>query len=151
VKIFSKYLNNKGLSIEFEQMFESSTFWSYAKKYSGRIKAIDFEIIKPNLSKISHTIKDSLKPLIEKTNSHKTHLKLEAPKEGILENIDKENKLVDGLVSYSSEGGGNISMKVVGLTNTVKTKDMAKIKKIKEIDIKGSPDQIMKIWKGLTE
>lgn len=151
LKIFSKYLNNRGLSIEFEQLFESNTFWSYAKKYNGRIKTIDFEIIKPNLSKISYTIKDSLKPLIEKTNSHKTHLKLDAPKEGVLENIDKDNKLVDGLVSYSSEGGGNISMKIIGLKSSIKTKDMAKIKKIKEIDIKGSPDQVIKVWKSLTE
>lgn len=151
LKIFGKYLKSKGLSIEFEQLFESETFWSYARKYSGRIKTIDFEIVKPNMSNISYTIKDTLKPLIEITNSHKTHLKLDAPKEGVLEKIDKENKLIDGLVSYSSEGGGNISMKVIGLKNKIKTKDMAKIKKIKEIDIKGSPDQVIKVWKSLTE
>lgn len=151
LKVFGKYLSRKGLSIEFEQLFESHTFWSYARKYNGRIKSVDFEIIKPNLSKISVTIKDSLKPLIETTNSHKTHLKLEAPKEGVLEHIDKDNGLVEGLVSYSSEGGGNISMKIIGLKTSIRTKDMAKIKKIKEIDIKGSPDQVIKVWKNLTE
>lgn len=148
-KILNKYLLPYCLSIEFEQMFQSDTFWSYVRKYEGRIKSIDFEIIKPNLSKISHTIKDSLKPLIESTNSHKTHLKLDAPKEGVLENINSENKLVDGLVSYSSEGGGNISMKILGVSTRVKTENMTTTKKIDEIQIKGSPDQIIKIWKDI--
>ncbi|MFV5691650.1 hypothetical protein ACM55K_06480 [Flavobacterium sp. LT1R49] len=149
--IFSKYLKLYGLSIEFEQLFESKTFWSYARRFDGRIKSIDFEIIKPNLSKISHTIKDSLKPLIESTNSHKTHLKLDAPKEGVLENINKENKLVDGLVTYSSEGGGNISMSIIGLATRVRTDRMVTTKKISEINIKGSPDQVIKVWKDITE
>lgn len=148
-KILNKYLLPYSLSIEFEQMFQSATFWSYVRKYDGRIKSIDFEIIKPNLSKISHTIKDSLKPLIESTNSHKTHLKLDAPKEGVLENINTENKLVDGLVSYSSEGGGNISMKILGVSTRVKTENMTTTKKINEIQIKGSPNQIIKLWKDI--
>lgn len=148
-KILNKYLLRYSLSIEFEQMFQSATFWSYVKKYDGRIKSIDFEIIKPNLSKISHTIKDSLKPLIESTNSHKTHLKLDAPKEGVLENINTENKLVDGLVSYSSEGGGNISMKILGVSTRIKTENMTTTQKINEIQIKGSPDQVIKLWKDI--
>lgn len=151
LNIFSKYLKFYGLSIDFEQLFESNTFWSYAKKFSGRIKSIDFEIIKPNLSKISYTIKDSLKPLIESTNSHKTHLKLDAPVEGSLENINKENKLVNGLVSYSSEGGGNISMKIIGITARIRTDKMVTTKKITEVNIKGSPDQVIKVWKDITE
>lgn len=151
LNIFSKYLKFYGLSIDFEQLFESNTFWSYAKKYNGRIKSIDFEIIKPNLSKISYTIKDSLKPLIESTNSHKTHLKLDAPVEGSLENIDKDNKLVNGLVSYSSEGGGNISMKIIGITARITTDKMVTTKKISEVNIKGSPDQVIKVWKDITE
>lgn len=148
-KILTKYLLPYSLSIEFEQMFKSGTFWNYVKKYEGRIKSIDFEIIKPNLSKISRAIKDSLKPLIESTNSHKTHLKLDAPKEGVLENINPENKLVDGLVSYSSEGGGNISMKIMGISTRVRTEDMTTTKKIDELQIKGSPDQIIKLWKQI--
>lgn len=151
LKIFGKYLKGYGLSIEFEQLFESNTFWSYAKKYDGRIKSIDFEIIKPNLSKISYTIKDSLKPLIESTNSHKTHLKLDAPIEGVLENINKDNKLVNGLVSYSSEGGGNISMKITGMKTKIRTDKMVKTKKISEVSIKGSPDQVIKVWKDIAE
>lgn len=151
LNIFSKYLKFYGLSIDFEQLFESNTFWSYAKKYNGRIKSIDFEIIKPNLSKISYTIKDSLKPLIESTNSHKTHLKLDAPVEGSLENIDKDNKLVNGLVSYSSEGGGNISMKIIGINARITTDKMVTTKKISEVNIKGSPDQVLKVWKDITE
>lgn len=150
LKIFLKYLKEYSLSIEFEQMFESETFWSYAKKYEGRIKSVNFEIIKPNLSKISHTIKDTLKPLIEITNSHKTHLKLDAAKEGVLDNINKDNTFVEGLVSYSSEGGGNISMKISGMSTQIKTNNMTKTKKINELLIKGSPDQIFKVWKDVT-
>lgn len=150
-KIFSKYLLEHGLSIEFEQLFESNTFWSYAKKYEGRIKTIDFEIIKPNLPKISDTIKNTLKPLIEETNSHKTHLKLEAPREGVLENISSKNEKINGLVSYSSEGGGNISMSIIGLKQKIKTKNMTKNKKIKELQLKGSPDQIIKVWKDIVD
>lgn len=150
-KILSKYLIESGLSIEFEQIFESNTFWSYARKYQGRIKTIDFEIIKPNLAKISDSIKNTLKPLIEETNSHKTHLKLEAPREGVLENIGKENKKLNGLVDYSSEGGGNISVTVIGLKTKIKTKNMTKTKKIKEVQLKGSPNQLIKVWKELVD
>jgi hypothetical protein len=150
-KIFSKYLLPHGLSIEFEQLFESNTFWSFAKKYEGRIKTVDFEIVKPNLAKISDSIKNTLKPLIEETNSHKTHLKLEAPREGVLENIDSDNEKINGLVEYSSEGGGNISMSIIGLKHKVKTKNMTKTKKIKEVQLKGSPDQIIKVWKDIVD
>ncbi|WP_347066045.1 hypothetical protein [Flavobacterium sp. WV_118_3] len=151
LKLLNKYLSPYKLVIEFEQLFESNTFWNYARKYDGRIKSIDFEIIKPNLSKISYTIKDTLKPLIESTNSHKTHLKLDAPKEGVLEHINKDNKLIDGLVSYSSEGGGNISLNIIGMKSKIKTDKMSETKKINEIQIKGSPDQVIKMWKDITE
>lgn len=149
LKMFCQYLSTYGLVIEFEQIFESNTFWNYVSKYEGRIKSIDFEIIKPNLSHISNTIKNTLKPLIEGTNSHKTHLKLEAPKEGVLENVDKSNKQLNGLVDYSSEGGGNISMKILGYKYKIKTRNMSKSKKIKEFQIKGSPDQVIKLWKEI--
>ncbi|EAP87943.1 hypothetical protein [Croceibacter atlanticus] len=151
LKIFNKYLNQNSLSIELEQIFEENKFWSVANKYQGRIKLIDFEIIKPNMSRISQSIKATLKPLIQNTNSHKTHVKLSAPEQGVLENIDKENKQVEGLVSYSSEGGGNITMKVLGLKSRIKTKNMAKTKKINELQLKGSPEQIIKVWKDIVE
>ncbi|KEZ93513.1 hypothetical protein IL45_04685 [Nonlabens ulvanivorans] len=151
LKIFNKYLNQNSLSIEVEQIFEENKFWNVAKKYEGRIKLIDFEIIKPNMSRISQSIKATLKPLIQNTNSHKTHVKLSAPEQGVLENIDKKNKQVEGLVSYSSEGGGNITMKVSGLKSRIKTKNMAKTKKINELQLKGSHEQIIKVWKDIVE
>ncbi|PQJ31912.1 hypothetical protein BST92_08220 [Nonlabens arenilitoris] len=151
LKIFNKYLNQNSLSIELEQIFEENKFWNVANKYEGRIKLIDFEIIKPNMSRISQSIKATLKPLIQNTNSHKTHVKLSAPEQGVLENIDKKNKQVEGLVSYSSEGGGNITMKVLGLKSRIKTKNMAKTKKINELQLKGSPEQIIKVWKDIVE
>lgn len=149
--IFNHYLEQQGLLIQMEQIFESSTFWKYTEEYEGRIKAIDFEIVKPNLSKISRTIRDTLKPLIENTNSHSTHLALNAPANGVLENINKNNQQINGLVDYSSEGGGNISLKVIGLNKKLKTKDMAKSVKIREVQIEGSPDQVIKVWKDIVE
>lgn len=149
--IFNKILKRSSLVIEVEQIFEQGKFWDYTRKYEGRIKAMDFEIIKPNMSKISKTIKNTLKPLIENTNSHKTHLSLQAPKEGVLENVNKKNDYLGGLVSYSSEGGGNISIKVVGLKSKIKTKNMAKTKKIKELKLKGSPEQIIKVWRDIVD
>lgn len=150
-QIFNKHLFNSGLSIDIEQIFEVASFWDYIKKYDGRIKSLDFEIIKPNLSRISKSIQNSLKPLIEKVNSHKTNLKLDAPIEGVLENINEKNGILNGLVDYSSEGGGNISIKIQGINRKITTKNMVKTTKINEIYLSGHQDQVIKIWKQILD
>src|SRR5690606_7704208 len=150
-EIFNKHLFFNGLTIDIEQIFEVTEFWEYINKYKGRVKALDFEIIKPNMSRISKTIQNSLKPLIEKVNSHKTNLKLEAPREGVLENVNDKNALLNGLVEYSSEGGGNISLKVQGINRKITTEKMVKTSKINEVYLTGHQDQVIKIWQQILD
>lgn len=149
--VFKKHLKSYGLVVEIEALFEIDTFWSITDRYRDKIKEIDFEIVKPNMSRISRRINNTIKPLIKSTNSHKTNLKLSAPKDGVLENINKENEIVSGLVDYSSEGGGEVSLKIEGLRKRMKSSKMHKFIEVKEIDIKGAPDQLIKIWKEIVK
>jgi len=148
-EIFNKHLFLNSLTVDIEQIFEVADFWEYVDKYNGRIKELDFEIIKPNMSKISKTIQNSLKPLIEKVNSHKTNLILEAPSEGILENINSKNSYINGLVDYSSQGGGSVTMKVHGIQRKITTDKMVKTTKINEIYLTGHKEQILKMWQEI--
>lgn len=54
------------------------------------------------------------------TNSHRTDLKLNSSEGSTLE-INQENSLVNSLVEYSSQGGGDIVVKIKGLKKTIRT------------------------------
>jgi len=147
--ILQKLLLRYQLNIEIEQLFDVGTFWNYLELNKGAIKSINFEFIKPNLADISKSLTKNLKDFTNAVNSHKSNIIVKAPDQGYLENIDKKNIAVKGLVDYSSEGGGNIKVKVKGLKKYLKTKDSPKTLTVKELDLEGTPDQIIKLYKEL--
>lgn len=138
LQVFNRYLKKLGLKISFEKIYDKKEFWSLLNQYSGKIKMLRFEIIKPNMSSISHSIKDYLKPLIEKTNSQITKVSLEADKGETLDKITPVNKYLNSLVDYTSEGGGNVVLRVNDQRKLINSSDLSKTLLIPESDLKGT-------------
>ena len=149
--ILRKELRRFGLNIEIEQMFSSISFWEFIKAYKYKISYLNFEYIKPNMANISGKLPEDFKKLAENVNSHESHLTLKAPENGVLENIDKKNKVINGLVEYSSLGGGNIKVKVKGIRKQKSTSENPEFVEIREIDLEGQAEQIIKLYKTIVE
>lgn len=76
-------------------------------------------------------------------------MKLQSSKEANLI-IERENAQIDGLVDYASQGGGNISFKVKGLTKKVKTAKTPTEINVDEMKLKNlSPQGLINILKLL--
>lgn len=131
----NRYLKSKNLAIYIEPIYSKEEFWSVVEKYENRIRQLDFELIRPNMSNISSKIDEQLKMLENSVDAHKLNLKLQSSKDSNLL-IDKDNLQIEGLVDYASQGGGNISFKVKGLRQKVKTSKTAISIHIDELELK---------------
>jgi hypothetical protein len=131
----NRYLKSKNLAIYIEPIYSKEDFWDIVQKYENRIKQLDFELIRPNMSNISSKIDDQLKQLENSVDAHKLNLKLQSSRDGNLV-IDRDNQQIDGLVEYASLGGGNVSFKVKGLRKKVKTAKTPKEINIDELEVK---------------
>lgn len=106
---FQSRLDEYKISIYIEPIYAASTFWDLVEHNS--ISWIKFDIIKPNLANISGAFSGDLRESADMFNSHKTELRYNAPQNNCLENLDRNNQVLDGLVEYASQGGGNIRVK----------------------------------------
>lgn len=131
----NRYLKSKNLAIYIEPIYSKEDFWEIIEKYEHRIRQLDFELIRPNMSNISAKIDEQLKALENSVDAHKLNLKLQSNKDATLI-IERDNKQIDGLVDYASQGGGNISVKVKGIKKKVKTAKTPTEIYIDEIDVK---------------
>jgi len=125
----SRILKRFNLGVYFEPLYEENKFWEVIDRYPTTIVQVGFELISPNLSNISSTLKIDLDKLRSDTNTHKTDLELNSSKDSNL-TINKNNELINSLVEYSAAGGGNASIRVRGLKRKIKTNQY-----IKEITI----------------
>lgn len=151
LKVFKRDLKQYGLNIEIEQLFDPVNFWQYVSKYKTELTYINFEFIKPNLANISKSLPEVFRKFAETTNSHESHVSIRAPKNGILENIDKTNEDINGLVEYTSEGAGSIKLKVKGIKKQYDTKKNPKTLKIGELLIEGATEQVVKVYKSIVD
>lgn len=130
------------LNIQIEALFEKNQFWNLVQEFSGRIVSVKFELISPNMANITKTLELDLARLNADTNSHRTDLKLNSSESAVLE-IKRDNKLIDSLVAYSSEGGGDIEFKVRGFKKTVRTSKSVREISIDEMAIKNlTPERL---------
>ena len=150
-KVFRRDLEKYGLNIEIEQMFNSIDFWDYVKKYDEQITFINFKFIKPNLANISKSLPEDFKDFADNVNSHESHIAIKAPEKGTLVNITQENLSVNGLVEYSANGAGSIKMKVKNIRKQLDTKEKPLTLEIRELDIEGSAEQVIKLYKTIVE
>jgi hypothetical protein len=143
------YLGEYNLRARFESIFSEHVFWDVIEGNKGKIKDIKFELITPNLANISDVLSEELKDFARGTNTAQTNLDIIAdPASSII--IDKDNPKIKGLVQYSSQGGGNISIKLRGVSKRMHTKKSKKRFEIDEVEISGKNDQqFVNLLKGL--
>lgn len=137
-RVLQRYL----LTFQVEALFEKSEFWHLVDEYQGRITSVNFELISPNMANISKVLELDLGRLNADTNSHRTDLKLNSSEESALE-INQENPLVNSLVDYSSQGGGDIALKVKGIKKTIRTSKSVREISIDELSIQNlTPERL---------
>ena len=136
-KILNRELSNK------------ESFWQLVENNENRIKSIKFKYIKPNLANISSSLSEAFKNFTNRTNSNESHIFIKSPKNGHLENINKFNEEINGLIDYTSEGAGEVSMKIEGIRQEYSTKNNPVIITIKEIEINGNSEQVTEVFKKL--
>ena len=150
-KTFRKDLEKFGLNIELEALYDQVEFWNYVDKHQKDITYINFQFIKPNLANISKSLPEVFRSFAEETNSHESHITIKAPEKGRLDNISKSNEDIKGLVDYTSEGAGSIKLKIKGLRKQQNTKENPIILQVKEMDIEGPSEQVIKLYKTIVE
>jgi len=149
VKLFNKGLKQYGLDIAIEELFEQKSFWKFVQSHKYEIKLIDFKYIKPNLADISKSLPEDFRNFTDNVNSKESHIVLKAPENGVLENIDKSNKTVNGLVEYTSEGAGEIKLKIKGFRKRYSTKENPVTISISEAQIEGPAEQVIKVYQSI--
>jgi hypothetical protein len=146
-KNLNRFLREKNLQIYIEPIYSKENFWDIIKKYNGRIRRLEFQLIRPNMSNISSKIDQQLKALENSVDAHKMDLNLESSKDSTLI-IDKKNERISGLVDYASEGGGKISVFIKGIRKKIQTANNPKEITIDSVDIKNaSPAEVIDILK----
>lgn len=127
-------LGTYGLSVEIREIFEKNNFWELIKEYKNNITKIRFEMIAPNMANISKVLTIDLKQLNRDSNCHKANIELEAPDNSHLE-INENNDLINSCVDYSSEGGGDIALKINGFRHQIKTSTSIRTIEIDELSV----------------
>lgn len=146
---FQRLLHEYYLNIQIEALFEKNYFWELIEEYSGKITSVKFELISPNMANISKALELDLAQLNVDTNSHRTDLKLNSGEGSVLE-INPDNTLVNSLVDYSSEGGGDIELRLKGVKKAIRTSKTVRELTIDEFSAKNlSPDMLTMIFEKL--
>ncbi len=133
-----------------EPLFEKHVFWDLINANVDRVQEIEFEMITPNMANISQTLPEDLRQFAKATNSIKSKIAIASDKSSALK-IDKNNAVIAGLVDYSSEGGGDIAIKLTGYKKKIHTSKTVKEITIEEASLIGEPDEVAKLLKGLLE
>lgn len=137
------------LSIAFEPIYKQEYFWNLVSKYENKITQIDFELISPNMSNISASLKVDLRELNATTNTHRTHLQLNSDDDSHL-TPSSSDTMIDSLVKYSSDGGGDITIKVKGLNRKLHTAKGIIETSVDELSItSASPEKLQYIFRDL--
>lgn len=139
------------LNIRVEALYNKVEFWNYVDRHKDEITFINFEFVKPNLADISGSLPKVFKNFVNDTNSHESHIVIKAPEKGFLENINESNEEISGLVNYTSEGAGSIKIKAKGLKKQMDTKENPVTFQIRELEIEGVADQVIKAYKAIVE
>lgn len=100
------------------------------------------------MANISGTLPDNLKDFARATNALRSKIEISSEKSNALK-IDENNTTIAGLVDYTSEGGGDISIKISGFKKKIHTSKTVKEVVIDEASLIGEPDAVAAILKDL--
>lgn len=146
----SDQLGHHHLRAIHEPLFEKKQFWAILNQYQGKVKSVEFEIITPNMANISGTLPEDLKEFARQTNSTRNRLKIESDPEAPL-HLEESNRVLQGLVNYSSEGGGNIAVKIDGIKKKYQTSKTVKEVTLGEVEMQGGAEQIVQALRELLQ
>lgn len=132
----------------YEPIVERKVFWDIVEKYEGKIQKLEFEFITPNMANIAGSLPENLKEFAKVTNSVKNKLDIESDPESNL-HIEKNNRTVSALADYTSDGGGNVAIKVSGLSKKINTSKTVKHVEISEMELQGTADEVANILKEI--
>jgi hypothetical protein len=118
------------------------------KQHKGKVSQITFDLITPNMANISGSLPDDLRDFAKRTNSIQTAVSITADPASSLK-IEKTDPAVNGLVDYSTSGGGDISIRLTGIKKKIHTSRSVKEVTIDEAVLSGTPDAVAEILKGL--
>lgn len=143
-----RILSQRQLTAVSDPLFEKHVFWNLINENIGKVQQIEFEIITPNMANISGTLPENLKEFARQTNSVKSKIVINSDPSTSLR-VDENNPTINGLVDYSSEGGGDITLKINGYSKKIHTSRTVKEIAIDETCLIGEPEAVAKILKEL--
>lgn len=111
LKAMNDALSYYNIEMHVEPISLEKDFWAAIHDSGKDVYKITYEIIKPNITNISGTLDEEVRKFIDKTNSHKTTISIEASTNGQLTNINSDDKELSGLTKYSTEGAGRAIVK----------------------------------------
>lgn len=138
----NRLLRRNNLGVYFEPLFEKGNFWETVERYPNQIMKASFDLISPNMANISEGLKIDLGALHRSTNTKRTKLELNSD-EGATLTLRRDDPTINSLVDYASEGGGTISIKIVGMKRTITTSDSIKETIIDEAIIKTDDPKLL--------
>ena len=125
-KTFNYKLRHYNLAIKINKEYNAQDFWDIASQYEKSIKKLRFEFNYPNLPRVTKNLNSALKNASEIVNSTRSAIEFNAEEKKTLQNINANNKTINGLVKASAEGGTPIKMRVKGYKKYVETGNKAK-------------------------
>lgn len=143
-------LQRSGLRLHAERVFSKTHFWQLVREYRDKITWIEFEFVTPNMSNISNTLSSILKELAKETNSSQSNLQLRSDPASSLD-IDPKDETIQGLVDYTSEGGGDISIKIKGFRKKIKSSRSIREIELDDLQLSGPPEQVASIVRSILQ
>jgi hypothetical protein len=136
------------LTAIWEPLFEKKVFWDLVDRYKGKIQEVDFELVTPNMANISGVLPENLRQFAKRTNAVKSRVAI-ASDGGSALKIDHNDPVVNALVDYSSEGGGDIAIRLAGIKKKVHTSRAVREVSIDEAILQGTPENVASILREL--
>jgi hypothetical protein len=142
-------LEEKNLTCDIEPTFEKKRFWETVKRYPNQIRETEFFMVSPNLSEIAKSLNLDLDTLHKTTNTKQTTLSLQSDKASNL-TLSMDDEFISSLVDYSSKGGGNITIKIKGLSKSIKTAKSVTRISVDEMEFTGlTPPKLISLFMSL--
>jgi hypothetical protein len=150
-KAIDKELSEYYLRFYPQPKYEERVLWEMLRKYEGRVEKLQFEFSKPNLGRVNESLSDELKEASKLFNSARTKVEFDAPKDQVLENLDKNNQPLADLVKASSEGAGPAKLKLTGYRSWETTETSVKSFEFDSLEIESDSETISKFVEQLKD
>jgi hypothetical protein len=136
----NRLLKQFNLSIYIAPLTTVGDFWKVVEENRKRIREVEFELVRPNMSNISQTVSEQLKEMERGIEAHKIDLRFKSGEISNL-NITNAEDNFKGLVNYAVNGGGRIFIKLRGVRKRINTSDATKEFTIDEAEMAASTAQ----------